>query len=199
MCPTRCGNLFSLVMVLAFASVAGWGAGPNPPAKAPPDAEASASTQPFAEDVSPFDSFVTPEEFLREALKNAPSRPENTPKWGSLTSQQKDAINKKYEEQFSHWEKRNGLRGKNVEWRLILDNVKKSGNEEGYRVKAIFLLTDGAFPNNNAVLKFIWKKNRSKDVHIFTYLYGEQDDEIIVNLMKEIAAETGGKYKNITK
>lgn len=63
--------------------------------------------------------------------------------------------------------------------------------------KVIFLLTDGAFPNDNAVLKCIQARNKAKNVHVFTYLYGEQDDESAVKLMKAIADETGGKYKNI--
>ena len=63
--------------------------------------------------------------------------------------------------------------------------------------KIIFLLTDGAFPNNNAVLKCIRQRNRSKSVHVFTYLYGEQNDEEIIKIMKTIATETGGKFKNI--
>ena len=65
--------------------------------------------------------------------------------------------------------------------------------------KQIFLLTDGAFPNNDAVLRCIRQRNKAKDVHVFTYLMGEQDDESAVKLMKDIAAETGGKYKNITE
>jgi hypothetical protein len=63
--------------------------------------------------------------------------------------------------------------------------------------KQIFLLTDGAFPNNDAVLRCIRERNKAKDVHIYTYLYGEQDDESAVKLMRDIAAETGGKYTNI--
>ena len=63
--------------------------------------------------------------------------------------------------------------------------------------KQIFLLTDGAFPNNDAVLQCV--KGQVKDVHVFTYLYGEQNDDSIIKLMKDIATHTGGKYKNITE
>jgi hypothetical protein len=65
--------------------------------------------------------------------------------------------------------------------------------------KQIFLLTDGAFPNNDAVVKFVKDRNKAKDVHVFTYLYGEQEDESAVKMMREIAVDTGGKYKNITE
>jgi DNA-directed RNA polymerase subunit RPC12/RpoP len=65
--------------------------------------------------------------------------------------------------------------------------------------KQIFLLTDGAFPNNDDVVRFVKANDKAKDVHVFTYLYGEQDDESAVKMMKEIAVFTGGKYKNITE
>jgi uncharacterized protein with von Willebrand factor type A (vWA) domain len=65
--------------------------------------------------------------------------------------------------------------------------------------KQIFLLSDGAFPNNDSVLRCVKERNKARDVHVFTYLYGDQDDESAVKLMKDIAAETAGKYKNITE
>jgi hypothetical protein len=74
----------------------------------------------------------------------------------------------------------------------VLDNA--DGTRAG---KQIFLLTDGAFPDNDAVLKCIRERNKAKDVHVFTYLYGEQDDPSIIKLMRDIAVETGGRYKNI--
>jgi DNA-directed RNA polymerase subunit RPC12/RpoP len=65
--------------------------------------------------------------------------------------------------------------------------------------KQIFLLTDGAFPNNDAVRKCVEQRNKAKDVHVFTYLYGEQEDESVIKLMKDIATQSAGKYKNITE
>ncbi len=65
--------------------------------------------------------------------------------------------------------------------------------------KQIFLLTDGAFPNNDAVLKCIRERNKARDVHVYTFLYGEQEDESIVKLMREIAVGSGGIYRNITE
>ena len=65
--------------------------------------------------------------------------------------------------------------------------------------KQIFLLTDGAFPNNDEVLRCVRNRNKAHDVHVFTYLYGEQDDQSAVKLMRNIAVETGGKYKNVTE
>jgi len=69
------------------------------------------------------------------------------------------------------------------------DNARKG--------KQIFLLTDGAFPNNDEVARCIKNRNKSHDVHVFTYLYGDQDDQSAIKLMKDIAIETGGKYKNV--
>jgi hypothetical protein len=74
----------------------------------------------------------------------------------------------------------------------VLDNADKTR-----KGKMIFLLTDGAFPNNDAVLKCVNERNKAKDVHVFTYLYGELDDPNAVKLMKDIATQSAGKYKNI--
>jgi Mg-chelatase subunit ChlD len=65
--------------------------------------------------------------------------------------------------------------------------------------KQIFLLTDGAFPNNDAVLKCVRERNKARDVHVFTFLYGEQEDESIVKIMRTIAADSRGRYRNITE
>lgn len=69
------------------------------------------------------------------------------------------------------------------------DNTRKG--------KMIFLLTDGAFRDNDAVLRAIRDRNKTKEVLINTYLYGSTDDESIVKLMKNIAAENGGNFKII--
>lgn len=67
--------------------------------------------------------------------------------------------------------------------------------DPGRKGKQIFLLTDGAFKDNEAVLAAIRKRNASKEVHINTYLYGSSEDEDIVRVMKTIAAENGGLFK----
>jgi hypothetical protein len=71
--------------------------------------------------------------------------------------------------------------------------------DKARRGKQIFLLTDGAFPNNDAVLKCVKERNKARDVHVFTFLYGEQEDESIVRTMREIAVSSKGSYKNITE
>jgi hypothetical protein len=63
--------------------------------------------------------------------------------------------------------------------------------------KQIFLLSDGAFPNNDAVLRCIQERDKAKDVRVYTFLYGPQDDESAVKLMNDIANQTGAKFKNI--
>jgi uncharacterized protein with von Willebrand factor type A (vWA) domain len=72
-----------------------------------------------------------------------------------------------------------------------------AGADKARKGKQIFLLTDGAFPDNEEVLRCIKNRNKARDVHVFTYLYGEQEDQSAIKLMKDIAFETGGKYKNV--
>ena len=70
----------------------------------------------------------------------------------------------------------------------ILDkaDAKKKG-------KIIFLLTDGGFGDNQAVVDWVRQRNKNKDVRVFTYLTFE-GDEGGTKAMKDIAAENGGKY-----
>lgn len=63
--------------------------------------------------------------------------------------------------------------------------------------KLIYLLTDGVFPDNRAVLEEIRKLNRQKEVHINTYLYGNRPP-VAVKVMKMIKDENGGQYKYVS-
>lgn len=63
--------------------------------------------------------------------------------------------------------------------------------------KLIYLLTDGEFHDNAAVLKAIRARNKNKDVHINTYMYGFRPDEA-VRVLKSIASENGGRYKYVS-
>ena len=63
--------------------------------------------------------------------------------------------------------------------------------------KVIYLLTDGVFPDNQAVLKAIRARNADKGVIIHTFLYGNKPPEA-EKVMKDIAAENGGKYKFVS-
>jgi len=65
------------------------------------------------------------------------------------------------------------------------------------RGKIIYMLTDGAFPDNEAVLTAIRRKNVRKDVLINTFLYGWRPP-IAEAVMKQIARENGGKYRYIS-
>ncbi len=69
-----------------------------------------------------------------------------------------------------------------------LDKAKKKG-------RLIWLLTDGEFPDNEAVLRAIsiLNKNKKKKVFIFTFLYGTAPPEA-VRVMKKIAEENKGTY-----
>jgi hypothetical protein len=63
--------------------------------------------------------------------------------------------------------------------------------------KLIYLLTDGEFPDNTAVLETIRRRNKNKEVLINTFLYGYRPDEAVL-LMRKIAAENGGRYRYIS-
>ncbi|MBL7133228.1 MAG: VWA domain-containing protein [Phycisphaerae bacterium] len=63
--------------------------------------------------------------------------------------------------------------------------------------KLIYLLTDGVFPDNKAVLEEIRKLNPQKEVHINTLLYGNRPP-VAVAVMKKIKNENGGQYRYIS-
>jgi Mg-chelatase subunit ChlD len=62
----------------------------------------------------------------------------------------------------------------------------------------IHLLTDGVFPDNDAVLKTIRRRNSSGRVLINTILYGNRPP-IAEEVMSRIASENGGKYRFISR
>ena len=61
----------------------------------------------------------------------------------------------------------------------------------------IYLLTDGNFPDNAAVLATIRKLNVDKKVSINTYLYGRRPPEA-EKVMRLIAKENKGRYKYVS-
>ncbi len=63
--------------------------------------------------------------------------------------------------------------------------------------KIIHFLTDGSFPDYEAVIELIYDRNARKNVRIYTYIYGPQNSPIAEKVMKLIAAENGGKYRHI--
>ena len=63
--------------------------------------------------------------------------------------------------------------------------------------KLIYLLTDGNFPDNAAVLAAIRKLNKDKKVSINTYLYGRRPPEA-EKVMRLIAKENKGRYKYVS-
>ena len=62
--------------------------------------------------------------------------------------------------------------------------------------KVIYFLTDGVFPDDAPVLEAIRRMNAKKDVHIFTFLYGQRPAHA-VEVMKRIASENHGNYKYV--
>jgi uncharacterized protein with von Willebrand factor type A (vWA) domain len=62
--------------------------------------------------------------------------------------------------------------------------------------KAILLLTDGDFPDNAALLKWTLARNKDKKVAIYTVLFGHRTPTA-VEVMKKIAAESGGTYRYV--
>jgi hypothetical protein len=65
----------------------------------------------------------------------------------------------------------------------------------------IFLLTDGDFPDNNAVLNRIRQLNPDKKVHVNTIAFvGESDtDQAFIDVLKQIAKENGGVFKRVAE
>jgi hypothetical protein len=73
----------------------------------------------------------------------------------------------------------------------VLERVDSPGG------KVIFLLTDSLFPDNQKVIDLCRARNTKKDVHIFTFLYGDRPKEA-EETMRKIAAEHGGQYKFVS-
>ena len=65
----------------------------------------------------------------------------------------------------------------------------------------IYFLTDGDFPDNQAVLKRIKDLNRDKSVKINTIVFIDVSnaDRGIVELMQQIARENGGVFKIVSQ
>jgi len=63
---------------------------------------------------------------------------------------------------------------------------------------AICLLSDGVFPDVEAAVDFVRQATRDTNIHVFTYLYGEQNKEAEM-MMKRIAHEGNGSYNVVTR
>jgi len=63
---------------------------------------------------------------------------------------------------------------------------------------AICLLSDGIFPDVDAAVHFVGQATKGTNIHVFTYLYGEQNKEA-ENMMKRIAHEGNGSYNSVTR
>jgi len=74
------------------------------------------------------------------------------------------------------------------------DVLAKANRKPG---KIIYMLTDGAFPDNDAVLATIRAKNGRRDVLINTFLYGWKPP-IAEKVMMQIARENGGQYRYVS-
>lgn len=59
--------------------------------------------------------------------------------------------------------------------------------------KTIYLLSDGMYPDEDALLSLIRRENKDKSVAIFTYLFDERNPKA-ERLLKKIAADNNGKY-----
>ena len=64
--------------------------------------------------------------------------------------------------------------------------------------KLIYLLTDGEFPDNRAVLQAIRAANADREVKINTYLYADaHPPPQAVTVLKRIAEENGGVFRHV--
>src|ERR1035437_2156463 len=62
--------------------------------------------------------------------------------------------------------------------------------------KAIYLFSDGVFPDNDAVFKLLKDLNSKREVKIRTTIYDDRSDDAI-NMLKHIARDSGGTFKLI--
>ena len=66
------------------------------------------------------------------------------------------------------------------------------------RDRVVFLLTDGEFPENQAVIRSLRKLNANKKAKVHTFLFGSGSaPPNAVVVMKKIADENGGKYRSV--
>lgn len=96
-----------------------------------------------------------------------------------------------------HFLKRLGQRRLRILSRAInraFDVLSKANKRPG---KLIYMLTDGAFPNNEDVLKAIRARNVSGEVLINTFLYGCRP-VVAEEVMVRIADENGGEYRYVS-
>ena len=75
--------------------------------------------------------------------------------------------------------------------------------EEAFREKpdVIYLVTDGDFPDNDAVLKKFRELNKDRKVRVYTIAFVDQNDKdtAYIDLLKTIAREGAGKYKRVAE
>jgi uncharacterized protein with von Willebrand factor type A (vWA) domain len=72
----------------------------------------------------------------------------------------------------------------------LLDKVDKR------RRKIIYLLTDGTFPDYEAVIEAFRSRNKKRDVDVNALLYGKKAP-MAVKAMKHIAKENDGQYRYV--
>ncbi len=74
--------------------------------------------------------------------------------------------------------------------------------DKSKRGKIVYLLTDGEFPDNDAVIKLLRSLNRSKEVFVNSFLYGsgsDDRDKEAARVRDQIANENGGDFKRISR
>ncbi len=117
--------------------------------------------------------------------------------WGFPTPPRLLPASKQYKVEAAKWLDEVIAQGQGSDPRPAMEQafavLKASDKKPG---KMIFLLTDGDFPDNDAVLKRVRELNSGHDVVINTYLYGKAADSF-VKIMKAIAEETHGAFKQI--
>jgi hypothetical protein len=74
--------------------------------------------------------------------------------------------------------------------------------DKSKRGKIVYLLTDGEFPDNDAVIKLLKSLNRSNEVFVNTFLYGsggDDRDKEAARVLDQIANDNGGDFKRINR
>lgn len=75
---------------------------------------------------------------------------------------------------------------------LAFDALDRAGPE----AKVIYLLTDGVFPDNDAVSKLVARRNAKVKANLFTLLYGRGAPAAAAHL-KALAEAHGGQFKQV--
>ncbi|MHC4986574.1 MAG: vWA domain-containing protein [Planctomycetota bacterium] len=75
--------------------------------------------------------------------------------------------------------------------------LRRADTSEGRTGKLVYVLSDGQLSDWPEPRDIAREMNRDKGVHINTFLYSTTEESDAAEMLKEIAAENGGRYKHV--